>query len=85
MYMQRIIVLMLLVSSVSVFSQEEIATKEIDETTLNYYNNGQWEELISYGEKVKKDYYYFNIRMGVAYFNLRQYYTAEEFFKKAIS
>ncbi len=82
--MQRIIIFILLISSISVFSQE-VSTREVDEATLNYYDNGQWEELVSYGEKVQKDYYYFNVRMGVAYFNLRQYHSAEVFFKKAIS
>jgi len=82
--MQRIIVFMLLMSSISIFSQE-VSTKEVDETTLKYYNNQQWNELISYGENIEIDYYYFDVRIGVAYFNERQYHSAEAHFKKAIA
>lgn len=82
--MQRIIIFMLLISSMTIFSQEK-SMKEVDATTLNYYNNQQWEELISYGENIEVDYYYFNVRVGMAYFNTRQYYSAEKYFKKAIT
>jgi hypothetical protein len=71
-------------SSISIFSQE-VSTKEVDETTLKYYNNQQWNELISYGENIEIDYYYFDVRIGVAYFNERQYHSAEAHFKKAIA
>jgi len=82
--MQRIIIFVLLISSMSVFSQEK-SIKEVDAATLEYFNNQQWDELIAYGENVEIDYYYFDVRMGVAYFNTRQYHSAEKHFKKAIA
>ncbi|MFK5880215.1 MAG: hypothetical protein QM478_12065 [Flavobacteriaceae bacterium] len=80
--MQRIIIFMLLISSLNVFSQEK-SMKEVDAITLDYYDNQQWEELIDYGENKEVDYYYFNVRMGIAYFNTRQYHSAEKYFLRA--
>jgi len=81
--MRKIIVGILLVTVFNSFSQE-LNYKATDSTMFELYTNAKWKELVNLGEKANLDYYYFNVRMGIAYFNLKQYYTAETYLKKAI-
>jgi len=59
----------------------------IDSVSYVYYLAQNWENLENFGIKASKhkfDFYYLNVRTGIASFNLENYYTAEKFFKKAI-
>ena len=81
--MRKIIFITILAISFHSFSQDN-SGKNIEKKTLEYFNAEQWKELINFGEENTQDYYFFNIRMGVAYFSERQYHSAEKYFKKAI-
>jgi len=82
--MRRLILGILLMISFRSFSQEQ-HFKIVDSTTYYYYTNQEWRALADYGKKAEMDYYYFNIRMGVANFNLKRYLTAVKYLKKAIA
>ncbi len=62
--------------------------KQVDATTYELYQNSDWEGLKRLGEQHAPDqfdYYYYNVRMGVAYFQLKEYYKAEEYLTRAIA
>lgn len=66
---------------------QDYTFKDIDSTSYKMYTEERWNELIRYGNKIKDldvDYYYFNIRLGIAYFNQHQYYSAEKYLLKAL-
>ncbi len=81
----RILILFIILSGLSIkaFSQE-LSFKKVDSTTYYHYENRDWKGLISYGKNYSFDYYYFNVRMGIAYFKYKKYNAAEKYFKKAI-
>jgi len=82
----RIIIISILFISfgIKTYSQE-LSYKTVDSTSFYLYDNKKWEELIVFGKNIELDYYYFNIRMGVAYFNYKKYHAAEKYLKKAIA
>ena len=65
---------------------QEINYAEIDKNSFDLYQKADWENLTLFAEKQSKsvDYYYFNIRVGIAYYNLKEYYKAEKYFSKAV-
>jgi tetratricopeptide (TPR) repeat protein len=84
--MRNLIIIISLIISFNSFSQE-LNYKKVDSETYNLYQNGKWEALVAFGKNAEKagfNYYYFNLRMGIAYFNLAQYLSAEKYLKKAI-
>ena len=61
--------------------------REVDSTSYSMYMHNQWRELASYGEKANNngyDYYYLNVRTGRAFFELKDYKTAQYYFEKAL-
>lgn len=84
--MHKLIISIALIIGFNTFAQE-LNFKKVDATTYNLYKNAKWEALIEFGEKAEKkgfNYYYFNLRMGIAHFNLTQYLSAEKYLKKAL-
>ncbi len=66
------------------FAQEDY--KQVDSVTYKHFVNEDWEKLIEFGEKTTQngaDYFYFNLRMGIAYFKLEDYKSSLEFLTKA--
>ncbi len=82
--MRKLIIAIVLLIGFQSISQEYSA-KEIDAKTFEYFSAENWKELIAFGKENPQDYYYFNVRMGVAFFNKQEYYSAEKYFKKAIA
>ncbi|MFK5983324.1 MAG: hypothetical protein QM499_10455 [Flavobacteriaceae bacterium] len=82
--MRNIIILLLLTVGFQAYSQNA-SIVEVDAQTYNLFTAQQWKDLIVYGEENQQDFYYFNVRMGVAYFNEREYHSAEKYLKKAIN
>jgi hypothetical protein len=69
----------------SIFAQ--LNAQEIEQKTYQYYLDEKWKPLIKYGKDVAKsgyDEYYFNLRLGIAYFKKFNYYKAADYFKKAL-
>ena len=59
----------------------------IDRLTYDLYLNGEWKELIRTGEDALKqgiDYYYLRMRIGIAYYEKKDYSGAIRHFKKAL-
>lgn len=69
------------------FSEEFIDFKTIDEKTLYHYQQGEWDEVIHWGNvglKSGYDYYYLRARIGVAYYMLDKYMMAIPHLIKAL-
>lgn len=83
--MQRIICILFFFSFYS--NAQEISYGEIDQQSFDLYQKSDWKGLALMASKHSKssDYYYFNVRVGIAYFNLKDYYQAEKYFTKAVN
>ena len=57
--------------------------KKVDSTMYHLYQAHEWKNVVQYGKSNELDYYYFNIRMGDSFFALKQYLSAEKYYKKA--
>jgi len=82
--MRKLIIILVISIGFQSYSQKATVL-EVDAQTYKLFTTEQWKELIAYGEDNVQDFYYYNIRMGVAYFNEREYYSAEKYLKKAIA
>jgi tetratricopeptide (TPR) repeat protein len=70
-----------------VFSQDVTNTLSVDEKTYSLYLNKQWKELIEVGKLAKKkniDFYYLQYRMGLAYYELKNYRKAIPYFEEVL-
>lgn len=80
-------VLLILVSTGRVFSQNSPGFREYDQTTWRLYQQQQWDSLIIIGQQAMasgNDYQYLNARMGVAWFVKGNYRKASRYFGKAL-
>lgn len=62
--------------------------KEVDSVTYALFQQENWKELKRYTKTLEDDEfntYYFNVRLGIAYFNLKEYHSAEKYLLRAIS
>lgn len=69
------------------YSQDTIDAAEIETKTLEFYTNKNWNSLISLGNeglKYGNDYFYLRMRLGIAYYEQKNYCLALVHFKKAI-
>lgn len=76
---------MLFVFTVNGISQTTF--KKVDSTSYALYQQKKWKELASYSNTIIKenfDYYVYNLRVGIAYFELKKYKNAITYFKKAL-
>lgn len=83
--MQRLVYLLFFASLY--INAQELSYVEIDKRSFDLYQNSDWNNLTLLAEHYSKsaDYYYFNVRVGVAYYNLKDYYNAEKYFSKAVN
>lgn len=71
-----------------VLSQEKITAKSVDVKTYNLYLQKEWKELISVGKQAEKQgikFYYLNYRLGIAYYELKNYRKAIPHFKAVLN
>lgn len=64
----------------------QLSYRVVDSLSYELYRNQQWEELTELGKQLTVDYfdyYYFNVRLGIAYFNLGEYRSSIKFLKRA--
>ncbi len=69
------------------FSQNGFSFKYVDSLSYALYSQAQWKQLADLGKKAseqKFDYYYLNIRTGVAFAETGDYFNAEIFFRKTL-
>jgi tetratricopeptide (TPR) repeat protein len=70
------------------YSQVALSVVDIDKVTYKQYVEKKWDELIKTGNNALKkniDFYYLDIRMGVAYFEKKRYIKAISFLEKTLS
>jgi len=68
------------------FSFAQMTYKEVDSTSYALYHKHDWNSLIRFGEKAANegnDFFYFNLRVGIAYFNFQEYKQSKLFLEKA--
>ena len=78
--------MLLLAIAEPVFSQD-LTYKKVDSTTFSLYQKQEWVQLSAFGESALKqdfDFYYLNLRMAIALFNMEDYFNSEKFFNKAL-
>ena len=71
----------------TIYAQEVLPSSTINSTSYQLYTDKKWPELISFGNEAVQngyDYFYMRMRIGVAYFEMKNYCLAELHFKKAI-
>ena len=82
--MRKLIIILIFSIGFQSYAQEATIA-EVDAQTFKLFTAEQWKDLIAYGEENVQDFYYYNVRMGVAYFYEREYHSAEKYLKKAIA
>ncbi|TVP98658.1 MAG: hypothetical protein EA359_17970 [Balneolaceae bacterium] len=81
-----IIAAILLVSSYDAYSQTPMTTTTIDAATYEQWSYQNWDALIETGNKALKngiDFYYLRYRMGIAWYEKKNYRKASRHFRAA--
>jgi tetratricopeptide (TPR) repeat protein len=68
-------------------SQDTLNSLIVEQKTLQLYRDKNWTELINFGNTALKkgyDYFYIQMRMGIAYYEKKNYCNAESHFRKAL-
>jgi len=76
----------MLISFLSVSAQKKLSFIEADKQSYELYQQQKWDELIEFSAKVRKqgmDFFYLQARTGIAFYNLKKYRIASEWFLKA--
>mgnify|MGYP001215596195 CR=1 FL=1 len=76
-----------LVSFSSLFAQQKMTPSYAEKKTFELYTNQKWSELIQVGKKAldsNNDYFYIRMRIGIAYYEQKNYNVAQYHFTKAI-
>lgn len=82
------LLLFILLLSSNLHAQQSKSFNYYDSITYNLFILNEWKELIANGNDALKhnfDYYYLEVRMGIAYYNLQNYRTSIAHFEKALS
>ena len=87
--MYRVIISIGLLVSISmgIRAQETVDFNTVNRESYGHYLTGQWDSLIVLGKKAirqEMDFYYLRMRMGVAYYQEKNYRQAASQFKRAL-
>ncbi len=85
--MISVLLVLVLVATSNSKAQHEINFKYIDSLSFAAYEKGDWKSLIELSNKSVElgfDYFYLQMRMGIAYFTLGQYRKAAVHLEKAL-
>jgi hypothetical protein len=69
------------------FGQIQMTTTAVDEATYRHWANQEWDDLIQIGNEALKneiDFYYLRYRMGVAWYEKKNYQKASRHFQAAL-
>ncbi len=84
---KRIVILVLILTGFQgLFAQEKMNYAESDLQSFALFQDKNWKGLIEYSTEVRKhgiDYFYLQVRTGIAWYHLEKYRTASEWFLKA--
>jgi hypothetical protein len=87
---QVVIKLLFVIAFVFLFKNNSFAQinfKQVDSTSFSLYESKQWQKLTDFANKIKNenfDYYLFNLRLGIANYELKKYYESIVYFNKAL-
>lgn len=85
--MRWIIIISLFLAVSKLYSQDTITYPVVDKNTYQQYLDKDWNTLISLGKKALKkdiDYFYLRMRLGIAYYEKKNYTNAIVHFTKAL-
>ena len=85
---QYFFVVILVLLAIKGVSQDTLTSENVEQKSYQLYMDKNWSELIKVGNKAIKrgyDYFYLQLRVGIAYYELKNYSLAEGHFKKALS
>ncbi len=80
------IIIVLLLLTLMIQAQQKFNYSEVDKFSYELYMNGNWKELIQYSAQARQqgiDFFFLQARTGIAYYNLKRYRAAAEWFLKA--
>ncbi len=84
---RRILIALLILTGLKLNGQQVESFRYSDSLTYSLYLEKKWDDLISEGHKAINsgyDYYYMRMRMGIAYYEKRNYALSAIHFKKAL-
>lgn len=84
----KIIIFFFLFHSTSCIAQDTLNSALVEQKSYQLYLDKNWDELIKYGNNaVDKgyDYFYLQMRIGIAWFEKNNYRVAENHFKSALN
>lgn len=90
MYLNRtskLILLFFVLIAGKIFSQDTLNSAIVEQKSYQLYLDKNWTDLIKFGNNALNkgfDYYYLQIRIGIAYFEKKNYSLAENHFKKVL-
>lgn len=90
MYLNRtskLILLFFVLIAGKTFSQDTLNSSIVEQKSYQLYLDKNWNDLIKFGNNaINKgfDYYYLQMRIGIAYFEKKNYSLAENHFKKVL-
>ena len=61
--------------------------KQIDSLSYDLYVKKEWKQLAHFGETIQKEnfnFYFLNLRLGIANYNLKSYSKAIAYFEKSL-
>jgi hypothetical protein len=82
-----VLLLLIIIAAPQSSKAQKISYAEADAKTYKYYLEKNWSELIKTGNKALRnghDFYYLHLRLGIAYFEKKNYLNAATHFRKAI-
>ncbi len=86
--LKHILIALYLAISTSGFAQDTLTSATVEEKSYQLYTDKNWPELVSFGKKALHegyDYFYLRMRMGIAYYERKNYNMAETHFAKALN
>lgn len=81
-------VVILVVLAAKGIAQDSLTTMNVEQKSYQLYLDKNWSELITFGNKAVHegyDYFYLQLRIGIAYYEKKNYNLAEGHFRKALS
>ncbi len=85
---QYFLVVILVLLAIKGVSQDTLTSENVEQKSYQLYLDKNWPELIKVSNKAIKngyDYFYLQLRVGIAYYEQKNYSIAEGHFQKALS
>lgn len=83
-----ILVLFVFVNKANMYSQDTLTSGDVEQQSYQLYLDKNWSELIDFANtSISKgfDYYYLRLRLGIAYYENKNYVAALPHFKQALT